>query len=625
MNRAPRRSRRTKLVLALVWALTGVLVYFGWREFWFTCDDAFINYRYVSNTMLGRGLIWNPAPFQPVEGYTSFLWIVLLGFVWRITGVEPPDAACTISLLFGYATLLLAWKLLLRLRLPASCERYRLAFAAVALLAVATNPLFLTWLSSGFETSLFNFLLTWWAYNALAPRESQGNAWLGCTTFSATLAALTRPEGLLVFGATGLLLLPRVPRDSSDTIGRRGLRRWIFAFPILGVPTHLLWRYGYYGEWLPNTYYAKHTAWWPESGWRYAYCFLIEHGGWMWCALALAWFLVRALPRADLLGAVRDHRGLFLLILVLGVHSFFYTFAIGGDMFGYRVFSQLVLFASISFIWLASRLIPRAGPALALLILYVLVSHPMAWLISSVREDLNRRFPAFVRPLIARYEESRAWLINHNVCIPSQDLLRFVDQMQEAMPTRQEGMRVSWEGRPVCAGTAVGVLGWSLPNVAIIDVFGLNDWVVARHPAPTPEQKRDALAQAWRGLFHAADANGDGGLDEIELTSFLPGIQPDIRDDAAAAKARAAVCIQTWDVDGDASIRIDEILPRDRIAALTAVRSMGHERAPPPGYVEGFRPNVLVLGKRAVVNPRVEPLLDQHIIEWERRYRRELR
>ena len=46
-------------------------------------DDAFITYRYVSNAMLGRGLVWNPAPFLPVDGNTDFLWSLLLLLTWQ--------------------------------------------------------------------------------------------------------------------------------------------------------------------------------------------------------------------------------------------------------------------------------------------------------------------------------------------------------------------------------------------------------------------------------------------------------------------------------------------------------------------------------------------------------------
>jgi len=83
----------------------GALVFVGWRLFFFLTDDAFIAFRYVSNSMLGYGFVWNPPPFRPVEGYTSFLWVVLLRLVWSFTGVEPPVAANYLSLLCGYGTL----------------------------------------------------------------------------------------------------------------------------------------------------------------------------------------------------------------------------------------------------------------------------------------------------------------------------------------------------------------------------------------------------------------------------------------------------------------------------------------------------------------------------------------
>ena len=44
------------------------------------------------------------------------------------------------------------------------------------------------------------------------------------------------------------------------------------------VTAHFLWRYGYYGEWLPNTYYAKHIRPWYESGFRYLWAAALETG-----------------------------------------------------------------------------------------------------------------------------------------------------------------------------------------------------------------------------------------------------------------------------------------------------------------------------------------------------------
>ena len=44
----------------------------------------------------------------------------------------------------------------------------------------------------------------------------------------------------------------------------------VAPFAVL-VAAHYLFRYAYYGEWLPNTYYAKHVRPWYESGFRYLY------------------------------------------------------------------------------------------------------------------------------------------------------------------------------------------------------------------------------------------------------------------------------------------------------------------------------------------------------------------
>ncbi len=71
----------------------GTVAYFlGWELFFFETDDAYIAYRYVANSIRGWGLTFNPPPFRPVEGYTSFLWVSILHGVWSLLGVKPPQA-----------------------------------------------------------------------------------------------------------------------------------------------------------------------------------------------------------------------------------------------------------------------------------------------------------------------------------------------------------------------------------------------------------------------------------------------------------------------------------------------------------------------------------------------------
>jgi len=157
--------------------LAGAGLYAGWRLFWFLTDDAYIAFRYISNSRLGYGYVWNAPPFKPVEGYTSFLWVALLDGVWRVTGIAPPEAANSISLAFAAGTLLLTAVLVWRMRLTPALERYRLALLALVLLGTLSNRTFLAWTSSGLETAMFNFWLTAWLFVAVG-RPAGGAGWL---------------------------------------------------------------------------------------------------------------------------------------------------------------------------------------------------------------------------------------------------------------------------------------------------------------------------------------------------------------------------------------------------------------------------------------------------------------
>src|SRR5437667_12604044 len=110
-------TRRNKIALFVLALATLVAVWYGWRLFWFLTDDAFIAFRYISNSHLGYGYVWNAPPFRPVEGYTSFLWVVLLDLIWRISGIEPPRSANYVSLFFAYLTLFTGALMVLKMNL----------------------------------------------------------------------------------------------------------------------------------------------------------------------------------------------------------------------------------------------------------------------------------------------------------------------------------------------------------------------------------------------------------------------------------------------------------------------------------------------------------------------------
>lgn len=146
------------VMVLLILFLAGLGLYGGWRTLWFLTDDAYIAFRYVSNSYLGFGYTWNPPPFRPVEGYTSFLWVALLDGIWRLAGIEPPVAANGVAFVFALGTTALGAARLLLMPLRPALQKIRLPLLALVLLAVLSNRTYLAWASSGLETGMFNFL-----------------------------------------------------------------------------------------------------------------------------------------------------------------------------------------------------------------------------------------------------------------------------------------------------------------------------------------------------------------------------------------------------------------------------------------------------------------------------------
>lgn len=164
----------------------------------FLPDDSFITYRYAQNLAAGNGLTFNPGQ-QPVEGYSNFLWLVLLAGSARL-GVELESASVLWGGLFGLATVAALWWLL-RFR-----GRHGWSLAIPVGLMAASGP-FVLYAISGMETALFGFLLmaTTVAAAYLFERPSLGRGVvLGALGL---LLAMTRPEGLVALPVVVFCLL----------------------------------------------------------------------------------------------------------------------------------------------------------------------------------------------------------------------------------------------------------------------------------------------------------------------------------------------------------------------------------------------------------------------------------
>ncbi len=514
MSKRPTLPKPYYLILGLILLAASIGLYYGWRLFWFLNDDAFIAFRYVGNSILGFGYTWNLPPFRPVEGYTSFLWVVLLDLVWRITGVQPPESANVIALIFAYGTTLLGAAMILRMRLTPALQRVRLPLLAIVLAGVLTNRTYLAWASSGLETAMFNFFVTGWVYSSLflAPNTSR---WLGWMAVTAILTGLTRPDGILFIAATLFLGLLHL-------LGHYKADRFRFCLlapfaPFLATVAHFLWRRFTYGEWLPNTHFAKYVAPWPESGARYLLSFVIEYALWFWLALLLVFLVIglrSLLRRTPLISRLqawlhdpRPAQPLIALTVIgaLAAHFGYYTLIIGGDLLEYRVYSHLVLLIFVSAVWMLNRLNANPLRALAFLGVFVLCALPIQWTHWVATRDLYSRedtylmrvpiaswFPRAIRPYVQVFDNVQNWLIGHYVGNRHQEHKAFYLYQIDYYPPRSRGILLSESSDPVVVAGPVGVPAWVLPTTNIIDWYGLNDSVIARNPVDPARFRRMA-------------------------------------------------------------------------------------------------------------------------------------
>jgi hypothetical protein len=278
------------LRLGLVLVLIGVGL---WRAYTnATCfDDAYISLRYAENFVAGHGLVYNEGEY--VEGYTNFLWTILVSLFMWLTPVEAPLIAVLGSMAAFALNLWVVWRIGLKIAPPF----HRHAFAvpiAVGLLAV--QNIFTDYGTTGLETAFASLMVNLGVLALVSGDNAKASFWAG---FWWIMATLTRPDHA-VFYAVGSIVVFGVwigptwhaRKSGLRTIWREGLRPMAtYAAPFAIWLLYSAWKLHYYGELLPNTYYAKSAYMtYYEQGVAYAAAFHLSSHLWIVVALlVLLW------------------------------------------------------------------------------------------------------------------------------------------------------------------------------------------------------------------------------------------------------------------------------------------------------------------------------------------------
>lgn len=432
---SPRSFPRGVLLLLLV----ALAACFAWnvQRYYFLGDDCFISFRYSRNLVEGHGPVYNPG--ERVEGYTNFSWVLLMAACLQV-GIPAEIASNVLGIASGALLVLL----LLRTLRQRMAPRSPVPWVIVGCLVLSRS--FTAWCTSGLETMFYALLLFVGFESYLREREQPGRwptsaLWLG-------LATLTRPDGALFAFAAGLFFLLDLAARRR-TLGA-GIR-WATPYVVL-VLGHALWRRGYYGEWLPNTFRAKVNGVWWEQGVRYLAQFHQDY--------RIAWFLpliLLAFLRPAHRSPRHRARGLYLTALVLYLT---YVASVGGDRFEFRF---LVVVFPWFYILLGEGLeglyqAPRWRPALRSLALGAAVGLLGLTAAAGGIQPIETRDGVATLSLIKNYADGR---------IEQGKFLR--DKIEAGVLPRELTLAVGG------AGAVPYYTGWKT-----IDRKGLNDATVAR-------------------------------------------------------------------------------------------------------------------------------------------------
>lgn len=608
---APALSRKARRVRVIVLVSLAIALGFGAAQLAFLCDDAFVLFRYVSNAHDGHGLVWNPPPFAPVEGYTQFLWSLLLWATWSWFGVEPPRSANILSILCGLGLFVAVAFAAFRIR-NRDGKRTPDSLAFVALAAVVGNRTFLQSLTSGLDTSLFNLGFVFWVLLAFRAPDRRTHAWLATWAAAAAVTALTQPDGLLCVAATSAL-------GVTWSLRRNDSRFLLSLAPLLAVAAHFMWRRSSYGEWLPNTGYADVGPPGAVAGIRYFECFCFENGGWVWLPIAFVWLLLelRRGPKA----ALRRHADNLPQVAAVAatlVHVGYYLLCVGGDPLEYRVLSHLIPLGALSAAaMVAGKCASALAPVACTLALGLGAS--VGWIHLALSEHrptshyapLAAKVPQWLQPLVRWHDRNQVWLQAHVICGRCRQHALFLDATLAALPERAR-MAVDANDLPVASLRGVGVAGWVLPDCYVIDMHGLNDWVVP--PAGRSWSTRWPPREVWEAVLARADRDRDTALTRGELeTAFVAatGSSEAISQDLVT---QLMLLFAVEDPERLTAAEAQQIVP-----FFEDLRFMGHGLAPPE-YVSAFAPNVTVVDRKVVVRKREVPLTVARVraIEQER-------
>lgn len=235
------------LLPCLVFAAHALLLR-GW-----IIDDAGISYAYARNLGTGYGLVSQPG-LPPVEGFSNFLWVVILAPLFALKIFDPVVVPKLLSFVLVCLTFRILFLVITRI------FKQTPLMAAFALFLIAVNPSFTIWTISGLENPLFVLLITLQLWLCLQVVTMKISAVRGAITagLCASAIAMTRPDGAIYAPLYPIMLVSLYVTLKRNQKTYSLLPVIIYAAVVgMTMGAFLCFRITYFHDTVPNTYHSK--------------------------------------------------------------------------------------------------------------------------------------------------------------------------------------------------------------------------------------------------------------------------------------------------------------------------------------------------------------------------------
>ena len=487
------------LALSLVLPLLIYSIFQAW-QLRFLQDDGFISFRYALNLSEGNGLVFNIG--DKVEGYSNFLYTLLM-VVPHLLGVDVESFSNLMNMSFWLLGLWAVYSL---------CRRqfdFSVAAALATVLLLASNASYAIYATGGLETAMvISLVLTSLLLFTRASEHTGGKAkrWRIAASLVATCAMLTRLDAFiplsLIFFFQMLLMLDLAyedaQRDDSQGVIKRFMVMAMHALLPIGLllTVYLTWKFFYYGDILPNTFYIKVAG--AESttltsnserGMEYIKSFAQSYLYWP-ASIFLLWMLLHSADVLTKLISISNLRALrkalskqrhviaatsLMTVLIWSA----YLVRVGGDFMEYRFALMLLPFLSLLLVYCLSALTSSNKTRVFVLLVLVMASYQNNMYLGE-------------RP---RGVESRGSLQAH-VYHPAHNWKGIGLALKRYFPASSD-VKI--------AITAAGAIPY-FSGLYTLDMLGLNDKWVAKHGMP---QNAAPGHQRITSLQYMLDSNID--------------------------------------------------------------------------------------------------------------------